>query len=57
MGKIFDSPEIDQFHKNSGTSTLYRGKRLTEPQQVIVIHQDEEGVAKWVMSSRTKMML
>ena len=29
--KIFDSPEIDEFHKTVGLSTLYRGKSLTDP--------------------------
>ena len=24
--KIFDSPEIDEFHKTAGLITLYRGK-------------------------------
>ena len=27
--KIFDSPEIGQFHKSAGLSPLYRGKGLT----------------------------
>ena len=44
--KIFDSPEIDEFHKTVGLSPLYRGKSLTDPKAVIVIHQAEEGVAK-----------
>ena len=43
--KIFDSPEIDEFHKTVGLSPLYRGKGLTDPNEVIVIHQAEEGVA------------
>ena len=37
--RIFDSPEIDEFHKSVGLSPLYRGKSLTDPQEVIVIHQ------------------
>ena len=48
--KIFDSPEIDQFHKSAGLSPLYRGKSLTDPKEVIVIHQAEEGVAKHIFS-------
>ena len=48
--KIFDIPEIDEFHKSEGLSSLYRGKSLTDPQEVIVIHQAEEGVAKHVFS-------
>mgnify|MGYP001461411958 CR=1 FL=1 len=48
--KIFDSPDIEQFHKSVGLSPLYRGKSLTDPQEVIVIHQAEEGVAKHVFS-------
>ena len=48
--KIFDSPEIDQFHKSAGLSPLYRGKGLTDPKEVIVIHQAEEGVAKHIFS-------
>ena len=48
--KIFDSQEIDEFHRSVGLSPLYRGKSLTDPQEVIVIHQAEEGVAKHVFS-------
>ena len=48
--KIFDSPEIDEFHKTAGLSPLYRGKGLTDPKEVIVIHQAEEGVAKNIFS-------
>ena len=48
--KIFDSPEIDEFHKKSGLFPLYRGKSLKDPQEVIVIHQAEEGVAKNIFS-------
>ena len=48
--KIFDSPEIDEFHKNVGLSPLYRGKSISDPQEVIVIHQAEEGVAKHIFS-------
>ena len=48
--KIFDSPEIDQFHKSAGLSPLYRGKGLTDPKEVIIIHQAKEGVAKYIFS-------
>ena len=48
--KIFDSKEIDEFHKSVGLSPLYRGKSLTDHQEVIVIHQAEEGVAKHIFS-------
>ena len=48
--KIFDSKEIDEFHKKVGLKPLYRGKSLTDPQEVIVIHQAEEGVAKHIFS-------
>ena len=48
--QIFDSKEIDKFHKRVGLSPLYRGKSLTNPQEVIVIHQAEEGVAKHIFS-------
>ena len=44
--KMFDSPEIDAFHKTVGLTPLYRGKSLIDPKEVIVIHQAEEGVAK-----------
>ena len=47
---IFDSPEIDEFHKTVGLTPLYRGKGLTDPKEVIVIHQAEEGVAKHIFS-------
>ena len=42
--KIFYSPEIDEFHKTVGLSPLYRGKGLTDPKEVIVIHQAVVGV-------------
>ena len=48
--KVFDGPEIDEFHKSVGLKPLYRGKSLTNPQEVIVIHQAEEGVAKHIFS-------
>ena len=48
--KIFDRPEKDEFHKTIGLSPLYRGKGLTDPKEVIVIHQAEEGVAKHIFS-------
>ena len=48
--KIFDSPEIDEFHKTVGLTPLYRGKGLTDSKNVIVIHQAEEGVAKRIFS-------
>ena len=48
--KIFDSPEIDEFHKALRLSPLFRGKGLTDPKEVIVIHQAEEGIAKHIFS-------
>ena len=47
---MFDSPEIDAFHKTAWLTPLYRGKSLIDPKEVIVIHQAEEGVAKHVFS-------
>ena len=47
---IFDSKEIDEFHKSAGITPLYRGKSLIDPQEVIVIHQAEQGVAKHIFS-------
>ena len=49
--KVFDSKEIDEFHKNVGIKPIYRGKSITDPQEVIVIHQAEEGVVKHVFSN------
>ena len=48
--EIFDSPEIDEFHKSSGLTPLFRGRGLTDPKEVIVIHQAEEGKAKKIFS-------
>ena len=48
--KMFDSHEIDAFHKTVGLTPLYRGKSLMDPKEVIVIHQGKEGVAKHVFS-------
>ncbi len=47
---MFDSLEIDAFHKKVGLTPLYRGKSLINPKEVIVFHQAEEGVAKDVFS-------
>ena len=47
---MFDSKEINEFHKSVGITPLYRGKSLTDNQEVIVIHQAEEGVAKHIFS-------
>ena len=48
--KIFDSSEINDFHKSVGLRPIYRGKNLSDPQEVIVIHQAEEGIAKDIFS-------
>tara|TARA_B100001029_G_C14828093_1_gene321451 strand:- start:81 stop:365 length:285 start_codon:yes stop_codon:yes gene_type:complete len=48
--KIFDSKEIDEFHKNFRIKPIYRGKSISDPQLVIVIHQAEEGIVKHVFS-------
>ena len=48
--RFFDSEEIDEFHKSVGINCIYRGKSLSNPKEVIVIHQAEEGVAKRVFS-------
>ena len=48
--KIFDSEEIEEFHKNVGIKPIYRGKSITDPQEVIVVHQAAEGVVKHVFS-------
>ena len=48
--KIFDSKEIDEFHKRFGILPIYRGKSISNPQEVIVIHQADAGVVKHVFS-------
>ena len=48
--KMFDSPEIDEFHKTVGLTPLYRGKSLIDPKEAIVRHQAEEGVDKHVFT-------
>ena len=48
--KMFDSPEINVFHKTVGQTPRFWGKSLIEPKEVIVIPQPEEGVAKYVFS-------
>ena len=48
--KIFDSKETEEFHKKAGIKPLYRGKSITDPQEIIVIHQAEEGIVKHVFS-------
>ena len=50
QSEIFDSKEIEEFHNRVGLTPLYRGKGLTDPKEVIVIHQAEEGVAKHIFS-------
>ena len=36
--KMFDSPEIDVFHKTVGLTPLYRGKSLIDPKAVSYTH-------------------
>ena len=48
--EIFDSKEIEEFHKEVGIKPLFRGKSITDPEEVIVIHQAEEGLVKHVFS-------
>ena len=43
--KNCNSPEVVEFHKKSGLNPIFRGKSLTNPDEAIVIHQCEEGVA------------
>ena len=50
--KIFNSPETTQFHKEVGLTSLYSGKSLIDPLEVIVIDQAEEGFAKYVFSDQ-----
>tara|TARA_B100001027_G_scaffold180630_1_gene132082 strand:- start:381 stop:497 length:117 start_codon:yes stop_codon:yes gene_type:complete len=38
---MFDSPEIDTFHKTVGLIPLYHGKSFIDLKEVIVIHQAE----------------
>ncbi len=48
--KMFDSEAINEFHKKVGLIPLYRGKSISDPKEVIVIHQAKEGIAKHVFS-------
>lgn len=48
--RTFDSKEIDEFHKSVGINPIYRGKGITDPQEVVVIHQAEEGVVRQILS-------
>tara|TARA_Y100000589_G_scaffold122755_1_gene117173 strand:+ start:2855 stop:3139 length:285 start_codon:yes stop_codon:yes gene_type:complete len=48
--KIFDSKETNEFHDSKGIKAIYRGKSITDPQEVIVIHQAKEGIVKHVFS-------
>ncbi len=43
---MFDSPKIKAFHIKVGLTPIYRGNNLTNPKEVIVIHQAQKGVAK-----------
>ena len=47
---MFDSPEIDIFHKAIRLTPLFRSKSLIDPKEVIVIHHAEKGMAKHVFS-------
>ena len=39
--KMFDISYIEAFHVKSGLTSIYRGKSLTNPKQVIIVHQAE----------------
>ncbi|WP_320674079.1 DUF3764 family protein [Prochlorococcus sp. MIT 1341] len=41
--EIFDSDEANKRHADYGIKPLYRGVNKADPQQVIVIHQNQEG--------------
>ena len=43
---------MDEFHKTVELSSLYRGKCLTYPKKVIVIHHAEKGFAKYIFSDQ-----
>ncbi len=40
---IFDSDEAKKRHADHGITPLYRGVNKTDPREVIVIHQHQEG--------------
>tara|TARA_B100000886_G_C20124892_1_gene367455 strand:- start:211 stop:501 length:291 start_codon:yes stop_codon:yes gene_type:complete len=42
--KMFDSSDIDEFHKTVRLNPLDRGKSLIDPKEIIFIHQAEESV-------------
>ena len=44
--KMFDSPEIDAFHKTVGLTPLYRGKSLIDPKEVIVSNSSSSSELK-----------
>jgi len=48
--KVFESEEVIEFHKNFKINPIYRGKSITDPKEIIVIHQAEEGIVKHVFS-------
>ena len=43
---------MDEFYKTVELFSLYRGKCLTYPKEVILIHHAEEGVAKHIFSDQ-----
>ena len=44
--KGFDSAEVVALHKANAIQPLYRGVCKDDPESVVVIHQEEEGVAR-----------
>ena len=54
--KGFDSKEAAKLHQTNGIKPLYRGFRLDDPNQVIVIHQSEPGVIERVLTNNKEMI-
>ena len=49
---MFNKPQIDEYYKKEGITRIYHGKNLTVSKEVIVIHQTEEEVAKYIFLSQ-----
>ena len=52
----FDSKEAHKMHKKNDINPIFRGVRLDDPRQVVVIHQSKPGAVEQLLSANKKMI-
>ena len=52
----FDSKESDKLHKANNIKPLYRGVNISDPNQVVVVHQSNPGSVEKLLSENKRMI-